>query len=104
MAGLHIQATDTFDSWIHLEGSNDLVEKLLAHCSWLARVRRSHISSDQVGTTVRLQVISDLLCPRREFPGLCVLIGLRSLVAKGRIRQAGVRVPWREVGEVWVIV
>ena len=97
MAGLHIQATDTFDSWIHLEGSNDLVEKLLAHCSWLARVRRSHISSDQVGTTVRLQVISDLLCPRREFPRLRVFIGLCGLAAKCRIRQARVGEPWLHV-------
>ena len=88
----------------HVKSSNDLVEKLLANCSRLARAHGSHVSTDQVGTTVPLKVISDLLCPQREFPGLCVLIGLRSLVAKRRIRQAGVGVPWREVGEVWVIV
>ena len=100
MAGLCIHDPATFDSWIHLECGNDLAEKFFVDCSRLIGACGIHISPDQVGTTVCLQVISDFLGPRREFPGLSVLIRLGSLIAKGRIRQARVSERWRDIGVI----
>ncbi len=84
---------------IHLECSNDLVEKLLANCSRLARAHGSHVSTDHISTIVRLQVISDLLCPGREFTGLCVLI-ITGLGRHVRVKLCYLSCPGRSSGFV----
>ena len=94
-AAIDTAIRDFNPSGTQAERGHDLVKKLFVHRSRLIRAQGIHVSADQVGTTVPLEIVSDLLCPRGEFPRLGVLIRLGGLVTEGRVRQAGIGEPLR---------
>jgi hypothetical protein len=54
---------ETYQSERQAKRGDDLIEQLFVDCPRLARAHGRQVSPDQVGTTIPLEIISDLLCP-----------------------------------------